>query len=71
MLSKRRDRGTVLGAYHTVSGLTALPAGFLFGTFWKDFGIMAAFGYAAAMAAVALALLIAFVREPVDSAAAA
>ena len=69
MLSKKSDRGTVLGAYHTVSGFTALPAGFLFGTFWKEFGVMAAFGYAAAMAAIAFAILLAFVREPTDNSA--
>lgn len=64
MLSKKSDRGTVMGAYHTVSGITALPAGVIFGLLWGAFGVLAAFGYAAAMAMVAFILLVSFIREP-------
>ncbi|HUW42642.1 MAG TPA: MFS transporter [Thermoplasmata archaeon] len=71
MLSKKTDRGTVMGAYHTVAGMTALPAGFLFGTIWKDFGVLAAFGFAAGMAVIALVILLAFITEPREDGAAA
>jgi len=71
MLSKSSDRGTVLGAYHTVSGVAALPAGFLFGTLWGHFGVFAAFSYAAVMAVIAFVLLLVFISEPRDDAAAA
>jgi MFS family permease len=71
MLSKKTDCGTVMGAYHTVAGMTALPAGFLFGTIWKDFGVLAAFGFAAGMAVIALIILLSFITEPRESGAAA
>jgi len=71
MLSKKSDRGTVMGAYHTVAGITALPAGLLFGTFWKDFGVLAAFGYAAGMAVIAFVILLVFISEPRENGAAA
>jgi len=71
MLSKKSDRGTVMGAYHTVAGITALPAGLLFGTLWKDFGVLAAFGYAAGMAVIAFIILLAFIEEPRENGAAA
>lgn len=63
MLSKSTDRGTVMGAYHTVSGLTALPAGVLFGLIWSNIGMEYAFGYASAIAIIAFVLLWGFVRE--------
>lgn len=70
MLSKKSDRGTVMGAYHTVNGIVALPAGFLFGLIWSSFGSvgpLAAFGYASIVAAISLILLLAFIAEPKDN----
>ena len=63
MLSKSTDGGTVMGAYHTVSGLTALPAGVLFGLVWSNIGMIYAFGYASIIAIVAFFLLWGFARE--------
>jgi len=67
MLSKKSDRGTVMGAYHTVNGIIALPAGFLFGLVWGTFGDagpLAAFGYVSVVAVVSLVLLTVFITEP-------
>lgn len=67
MLSKKTDRGTVMGAYHTVNGIVALPAGFLFGLIWSLFGASgptAAFVYVSIIAAVSLLMLMAFIDEP-------
>lgn len=68
MLSKSADRGTVMGAYHTVSGLTALPAGVLFGLVWSNIGMIYAFSYASVIAVVAFFLLWRFVKESNNSA---
>jgi len=70
MLSKKSDRGTVMGAYHTVNGIVALPAGFLFGLVWSLFGSsgpMAAFVYVSVLAAISLLLLVMFIDEPRSS----
>ncbi|MEM2839812.1 MAG: MFS transporter, partial [Thermoplasmata archaeon] len=63
MLSRTTDRGTVMGAFHTVSGLTALPAGVIFGLIWSNVGMIFAFGYASVIAIFAFFLLWWFVRE--------
>ena len=71
MLSKRTDRGTVMGAFHTVSGLTALPAGVVFGLIWSSVGMIYAFAWASAMAIIAFFLLWGFVRESENAASSA
>jgi len=71
MLSKKSDRGTIMGAYHTVNGIVALPAGFLFGLIWSSFGDsgpLAAFGYVSVVAAISLVMLMIFIAEPKDNA---
>lgn len=57
-------RGTVLGWYHATIGIAALPASLLFGWVWTQFGVPAAFGMGAVLAAVAAGML-AGVRESV------
>ena len=67
MLSKKSDRGTVMGAYHTVNGIVALPAGFIFGLIWSAFGAsgpFVAFSYISIVAAFSLMMLILFISEP-------
>ena len=69
MLSKHSDRGTIMGAYHTVNGIVALPAGFIFGLIWSMFGASgptAAFGYVSILAAISFVLLVIFIAEPND-----
>lgn len=50
-------RGTYFGYYHMAVGLAALPAGLLFGYFWKTWGAPSAFYMAAGLSAVASLLL--------------
>ena len=67
MLSKKSDRGTIMGAYHTVNGIVALPAGFIFGLIWSAFGSdgpLVAFSYVSVVAAVSLIVLLIFISEP-------
>ena len=49
-LAETGKRGTALGSYHAIVGLTALPASFVFGSVWQIFGSATAFGLAAALA---------------------
>jgi MFS family permease len=51
------ERGTAFGWYYLVSGIAAIPAGLTFGLLWAGFGPGAAYGYAAALAALSAALL--------------
>jgi MFS family permease len=48
---------TGFGAYHSVVGLTALPASLLFGLVWEVFGAAAAFGMGAALGLAAALVL--------------
>ncbi len=64
-LAPTTARGTTFGWYHVVIGLTSIPAGLLFGTLWAVLGATFAFGYAAVLAAAALALMQFWVGEPV------
>ena len=50
------NRATAFGAYHTVAGLTLLPASIIAGWLWDNHGPGAAFFYGAAMSAIAAAL---------------
>jgi len=57
-----RLRGTAFGWYHGSLGLAALPASLLFGFIWQRWGVAAAFGTGAGLAAGA-AVLICFVSN--------
>ena len=52
-----RYRGKAFGWYHGAVGLSALPASFLFGLIWVQFGSKAAFFFGASLAGGALLLL--------------
>jgi hypothetical protein len=57
-LANRNERGTAFGWYCLMTGLTAVPAGVLFGLLWQYQIAAMAFSFAAAVAALcALALL--------------
>jgi MFS family permease len=56
-------RGSAFGLYNFAVGLGALPASIVFGLLYKTFGAPAAFGTGAALAALAMVLLAAVVRE--------
>lgn len=50
--------GTAFGWYYLVAGLLLLPASVVFGALWHALGALAAFGFAAACAALASLLLL-------------
>jgi MFS family permease len=52
-------RGAAFGFYNAALGVTALPASALLGGIWEAWGKIAAFGFGAAMAAAASAVLVA------------
>ena len=54
-------RASVIGAFKTAVGLTALPAGAIIGYLWHSFGHLVSFQYSLALATIAVILLL-FVR---------
>ncbi len=52
-----RERGTAFGWYHLAVGLSAIPAGVLFGAVWHYWNANAAFLFAAALALLCVLLL--------------
>jgi MFS family permease len=58
-ITQETSRGTALGAYNSAVGAVYLPANAIFGIIWAASGAMAAFGAAAAVAAVAGMLMLA------------
>lgn len=57
-------RGTGLGLYHAVIGVTALPAFFLFGFLWEHIDVKAAFGFSACVSLGAFVWMASF-RKPI------
>lgn len=57
-------RGTAFGWFHALTGLCALPASLIFGRLYQGAGALAAFGTSAALALLATAALLLFVRTP-------
>jgi MFS family permease len=64
-LVPREVRGTAFGWYNAAIGITALPAGFVFGKLWDWRGPGAAFGFGAALALLAAVLLLLLPSRPV------
>jgi MFS family permease len=64
--TNERERGTAFGWYYLAAGLSAIPAGVLFGTIWHYWNAGAAFLFAAGMALLCVLLLRFWhIREPV------
>ncbi|HYR05608.1 MAG TPA: MFS transporter [Gallionella sp.] len=61
LYADKRERGTAFGWYHLAAGLSAIPAGVLFGTIWHYWNAGAAFLFAGALALLC-ALLLCFWR---------
>lgn len=57
MYADERERGTAFGWYHLTVGLSAIPAGVLFGTVWHYRDAGAAFLFAGVMASLCVLLL--------------
>lgn len=62
-LVKPEQLGSAFGMFNFTVGLGALPASILFGLLYKEFGAMAAFGFGAALAALAMLLLAVRIKE--------
>jgi MFS family permease len=62
-LAPQDQRGRAFGAFHFVSGITALPGAIVFGALWEGVGAGVAFGAGAALAALAAASVALWVRE--------
>jgi MFS family permease len=56
-------KGLAFGWFNFTIGIASLPASLLFGALYQSFGPMAAFGWGAALAVVAVVLMIG-VRDP-------
>ncbi|MDI3474675.1 MAG: hypothetical protein PWQ79_1603 [Thermococcaceae archaeon] len=61
-LAKDYEKGTIIGAYHTVFGVFVFPASVIAGYLWKSHSLTYSFAFAAAMNLVALFLMI-FIRD--------
>ena len=62
-LSVAEKRGTALGAYHTIAGITVLPANFIGGILWQKVNVQAPFIFASVLALISAILLIALIRK--------
>ena len=63
-LAPPERHGFAFGIYNAVQGLGALAASVMFGLIWKMYSASAAFGFGAALALAATALLFVVVRTP-------
>lgn len=61
-LAREYEKGTIIGAYHTVFGIFVLPASVIAGWLWGSYSLTYSFTFAAAMNFIAMALMT-FVRE--------
>ncbi|AMQ18926.1 MFS transporter [Thermococcus peptonophilus] len=61
-LAKDYEKGTIIGAYHTVFGLFVLPASVIAGYLWKTYSLTYSFLFSTAMNLLALVLMF-FIRE--------
>ncbi|WP_457754040.1 MFS transporter [Thermococcus sp.] len=62
-LAKDFEKGTIIGAYHTVFGVFVFPASVIAGWLWQSYSLKYSFLYAAAMSALAMILMMAIVKE--------
>ncbi|MHB8114765.1 MAG: MFS transporter [Acidithiobacillus ferrivorans] len=56
-LTTADERGTAFGWYNLATGISAIPAGLLFGWIWEEVGAPYAFGFSACIAIAATTLL--------------
>jgi MFS family permease len=61
-------RGLAFGTYHTIVGITVLPANLLGGLLWQRLGVQAPFIYAAIISILSALLLIFFIKNKTNTA---
>ncbi len=57
-LARDFEKGTIIGAYHTLYGLAVFPASLIVSLFWQTIGLSYGFVYAAVMNFAAIAILL-------------
>jgi len=62
-LAQQQFKATALGAYHTVTGLLALPAGLIAGFLWDTVAPMATFIYGGSLGLISVLLFALFARQ--------
>jgi MFS family permease len=62
-LAPKETRATALGAYHTVTGIAALPASIFAGLLWDHVGAFAPFAFGAGLSIVALLLFAMLIKK--------
>ena len=62
-LAAEEKRGTALGAYHTIVGITVLPANLIGGLLWQKINVQAPFVYAAVLSLISAILLIILIKK--------
>ncbi|MBU1017511.1 MFS transporter [Patescibacteria group bacterium] len=62
-LAASDKRGLAFGTYHTIVGITVLPANLIGGFLWQTINVQAPFVYAAVFSVISALLLIFFVNE--------
>ena len=62
-LAAAEKRGTALGAYHTIVGITVLPANLIGGLLWQKINVAAPFVYAAALSLISAVLLTILIKK--------
>lgn len=62
-LAKDFEKGTVIGAYHTVFGIFVFPASIIVGYLWQEYSLRIGFLYAAIINLLAMILMMTFVQD--------
>jgi len=62
-LVEKDKRGSALGVYHTVIGVTDLPANFIGGLLWQRINVHAPFIYAAVLSSISAILILVMVNK--------
>ncbi|MGQ9700908.1 MAG: MFS transporter [bacterium] len=63
-LTSTEHRGTIFGIYHTIIGITLLPANIIMGFLWQQFGFTIALSIGAALSFIGAISLAVFIKSP-------
>ncbi|CAB50234.1 MFS transporter [Pyrococcus abyssi] len=62
-LAKEFEKGTVIGAYHTVFGVFVFPASIIVGYLWQTYSLTVGFLYSAVMNVIAMIMMALLIKE--------
>ncbi|MGQ9464167.1 MAG: MFS transporter [bacterium] len=63
-LTSTEHRGTIFGIYHTIIGITLLPANIIMGFLWQQFGFTIALSIGAVLSFIGAISLAVFIKSP-------